>query len=143
MQDIAGCRAVAPDLVSVARVRQRLLGTAGILMIREDDYNANPRVSGYRAHHLIVRVMGTPVEVQLRTSWQQSWSDLVEQLDSDYDVGLKHEGGPEVVRRYLAAFAYAEERRHTVGEPEEEEDTVLAALEAEAIAALKSRQATS
>ena len=67
----------------------------------------------------------------------------MEQLDSDYDVGLKHEGGPEVVRRYLAAFAYAEERRHTVGEPEEEDDTVLAALEAEAIAALKSRQAKS
>jgi len=87
--------------------------------------------------------MGTPVEVQLRTSWQQSWTDLVEQLDSDYDVGLKHEGGPEVVRRYLAAFAYAEDRRHTGGVPEEEDDAVLAALEADAIAALTSRQATS
>jgi putative GTP pyrophosphokinase len=141
MQDIAGCRAIVPDLPAVARVRERILDTVGLTFVREDDYNAVPRDSGYRAHHLIVGVLGTPVEIQLRTAWQQSWTDLVEQLDSDYDVGLKHEGGPEVVGRYLAVFAYAEDRRHAGSPIDALEEAALRGLESEAIAALKTRQA--
>ena len=34
MQDIAGCRAVVPDLAAVARARERLEGTGGIEIVR-------------------------------------------------------------------------------------------------------------
>ncbi len=141
MQDIAGCRAVLPDLSGVGIVRERLLD-AGLVVLREDDYNATPRASGYRAHHLIARVDGAPVEIQFRTTWQQAWTNRVERLDTDYNVGLKHERGPVEVREYLAVLAYAEQERHLTGflAPDAEEE--LERLEAAALAVLPQRKAT-
>jgi ppGpp synthetase/RelA/SpoT-type nucleotidyltranferase len=137
MQDIAGCRAVVPSLADVALVRDRLAEQSGVVVLREDDYNTSPRKSGYRAHHLIVSAGGAPVEVQLRTAWQQAWTDRVERLDTDYGVGLKHDRGPEVVRAYLALLAYAESERHVGGRLDPTTEVELVRLEAAALAALQ------
>jgi putative GTP pyrophosphokinase len=141
MQDIAGCRAVVASLADVAQLRDRLVADSHLILLREDDYNEQPRASGYRAHHLIVRVAGAPVEIQLRTTWQQAWTDRVERLDTDYDVGLKHERGPMVVREYLALLAYAEATSHLSGRVDASTDAELAALELASLAALRTAKA--
>jgi len=48
-----------------------------------------------------------------------------------------------VVRRYLASFAYAEDRRYAASPIAAVEKAALMAPESEAIAALKTRQARS
>ena len=141
MQDIAGCRAILVDHADVRCLRDRLVAAPGLTVLRENDYNEQPRRSGYRAHHLIARMAGTPVEIQLRTTWQQAWTDRVERLDTDYDVGLKHERGPGVVRDYLALLAYAETIRHLGDEVSPEVNAELTALESASLAVLRTMKA--
>lgn len=71
MQDIGGVRALLPSLHHVYAVSRRLRKTWTIIRVR--DYIAEPKPSGYRALHLIVRRGGYPVEVQLRTVLQDVW----------------------------------------------------------------------
>jgi len=93
MHDIGGVRAVLPSLHHVYAIRRRLVKTWTI--IRERDYIARPKDSGYRALHLIVRSGTRPIEVQLRTLAQDHWANEVE------EQGLKFGGGDAVLR---AAF---------------------------------------
>ncbi len=60
MQDIGGVRALLPSLSHVYAVSRRLRKTWTIIRVR--DYIAEPKPSGYRALHLIVRRGGYPVE---------------------------------------------------------------------------------
>jgi len=93
MQDIGGVRAVLPSLRHVYIVRRRLLKSWGI--IRERDYIAEPKSSGYRALHLIVKRMGYPIEVQLRTIGQDVWANTVEETSRQVGVDLKFGAGGE------------------------------------------------
>ncbi len=93
MQDIGGVRAVLPSLRHVYVVRRRLLKSWGI--VRERDYIADPKSSGYRALHLIVRRMGYPIEVQLRTVGQDAWANTVEETSRQVGVDLKFGAGDE------------------------------------------------
>lgn len=86
-------RAVLPSLRHVYVVRRRLLKSWGI--IRERDYILDPKSSGYRALHLIVRRMGYPIEVQLRTVGQDVWANTVEETGRQVGVDLKFGAGDE------------------------------------------------
>ncbi len=91
MQDIGGVRAVVPSLRHVYVVRRRLLKSWRI--IRERDYIAEPKSSGYRALHLIVGRMGYPIEVQLRTIGQDVWANQVEETGRQVGLDLKFGAG--------------------------------------------------
>ena len=106
MQDIAGCRAVLASLEGVDRVRRRI-EQAGWSIAHEDDYGADPKAAGYRAVHLGVIRDATPVEIQLRTTWQQAWAAAVERLDLRYGLALKDGRGPEPLGRFMEQVAYA------------------------------------
>jgi ppGpp synthetase/RelA/SpoT-type nucleotidyltranferase len=93
MQDVGGVRAVLPTLQHVSVVRRRLMKSWAI--IRERDYIAEPRSSGYRALHLIVRRNGVPIEVQLRTVGQDIWANTVEETGRLIGVELKFGAGDE------------------------------------------------
>jgi putative GTP pyrophosphokinase len=93
MQDIGGVRAVLPSLRHVYVVRRRLLKSWVVL--RERDYIAQPKSSGYRALHLIVRRMGFPIEVQLRTIGQDVWANQVEETGRQVGLDLKFGAGNE------------------------------------------------
>jgi putative GTP pyrophosphokinase len=84
-------------------VRRRLLKSWGI--VRERDYIAEPKSSGYRALHLIVRRMGYPIEVQLRTVGQDAWADTVEETSRQVGVDLKFGAGDERLDRIFLAMA--------------------------------------
>ena len=109
MQDIGGCRALVPDLASVDRLVDRVR-QARWDVVSTDDYNRTPKPTGYRAVHLVIRRDLTPIEIQLRTPWQQDWARAVERLDARYGLALKDGSGPEVLLRYLERFAYALDR---------------------------------
>lgn len=111
MQDIAGVRAVVPDMRSVKAVQRRYTGAKK--PVRTIDYVSNPKPNGYRATHLVVEYDGFPVEVQLRTEIQHMWAEDVENIGGAYGFDLKSNRGPEEVLAYLALAAEvmaAEER---------------------------------
>jgi hypothetical protein len=103
MQDIGGVRAVLPSLAHVAVLRRRLLKSWSI--IRERDYIAEPKSSGYRALHLIVRRNGFPIEVQLRTIGQDIWANTVEQTSRLIGVELKFGAGDETADQIFMSMA--------------------------------------
>lgn len=114
MQDIAGCRAIVDDVGVVARVQGRIERQASRI-VRVFDYNSDPKPSGYRALHIVVERDGALIEIQLRTPWQQSWADLVENLDSVYGMTLKDEQGPAEVTEYLRVLAAGYHERNDLG----------------------------
>jgi ppGpp synthetase/RelA/SpoT-type nucleotidyltranferase len=103
MQDIGGVRAVLPSLRQVYVVRRRLLKSWVVL--RERDYIAQPKSSGYRALHLIVRRMGYPIEVQLRTIGQDVWANQVEETGRKFGVDVKFGAGDEHLDSVFLAMA--------------------------------------
>jgi ppGpp synthetase/RelA/SpoT-type nucleotidyltranferase len=52
------------------------------------DRRAKPS-HGYRAVHVVVRESGLPVEVQVRTELQHSWTELSESLADTFGSDLK------------------------------------------------------
>jgi putative GTP pyrophosphokinase len=64
-------------------------------LLAEDDYIAQPRSSGYRALHLVVREGGVAIEVQLRTFRQDQWAELVETTARDIGLRLADGEGPD------------------------------------------------
>lgn len=103
MHDIGGVRAVLPSLRHLYVVRRRLLKSWAV--IRERDYVAHPKDSGYRALHLVVKRKGYPIEVQLRTVGQDSWANSVEEIGREHGVELKFGAGTAGDRAFFAQMA--------------------------------------
>jgi GTP pyrophosphokinase len=98
MADIGGVRVRLPSLRHVHAVSRRLRKTWTI--VRTRDYIKEPRSSGYRAIHHIVRRDGRLIEVQLRTVMQDAWANQVEEDSRRLSVGYKFGAGGEDVHEY-------------------------------------------
>jgi putative GTP pyrophosphokinase len=77
-----------PVVIS-ALARRWLVISGGCDSHRTRDYIAEPKPSGYRALHHIVRRDGYKVEVQLRTIRQDAWANQVEDDGRQSGVGFK------------------------------------------------------
>jgi putative GTP pyrophosphokinase len=87
MQDIAGCRIVVDarwHLDTAVKALHSLFETARVV-----DRRQQPSF-GYRAVHVIVRVQGRQVEVQVRAALQDQWANLVEAFSDIQGVDFKH-----------------------------------------------------
>jgi putative GTP pyrophosphokinase len=113
MQDIGGVRARVPSLEHLYAVSRRLKKSWTIHRTR--DYIAQPKPSGYRALHHIVRRDGLLIEVQLRTTLQDAWANQVEDDGHATGVGLKFGRGSDRANAYYVlvsrAFASIEQDR--------------------------------
>jgi hypothetical protein len=89
MADIGGCRALLPNQEAVYAVGKALRRNWDIARTR--DYAAEPKTSGYRAVHHIVKRKGRLIEVQLRTPLQDAWANQVE--EDSRRVGQNFKGG--------------------------------------------------
>ena len=69
-----------------------------------DDRRYRPR-HGYRAVHIVVRVGGRAVEIQIRTTLQHLWAELSEKLSDRVDRSIKYGGGGSEFRSPLATFS--------------------------------------
>ncbi len=90
MHDIGGCRGILPDQHAVDRVIERLRSQRR-WQLRDKlwDYVAAPKDDGYRAKHLVAIKDGVLIEIQLRTSIQHRWAELVERFDRTHRLNLK------------------------------------------------------
>lgn len=105
MQDVGGVRARVPSVRHVHAVSRRLKKSWTIQRTR--DYIADPKPSGYRALHHIVRRDGYLVEVQLRTTLQDTWANQVEDDSASTGVSFKYGSGAPEVHEYYVAMSEA------------------------------------
>lgn len=98
VQDIAGCRAVVPDITKQDVVVDSLMNAfpkANVVDRRE-----KPSY-GYRAVHVIVEISGKTVEIQVRTSFQHIWAEISEKYADLYGSEIKYGGGEPNIRSTL------------------------------------------
>jgi ppGpp synthetase/RelA/SpoT-type nucleotidyltranferase len=104
MQDIGGCRGILPNQAAVdhviARLRRRWK-----LRDKISDYVEVPKRDGYRAKHVVAIKDGVLIEVQLRTSAQHRWAELVERFDRTHRLELKAGRASTGVRDLFAAIS--------------------------------------
>lgn len=88
LQDIAGVRVVCSFVDDIYKIEECFLAQEDVTLIKRKDYIQNPKPSGYRSLHLIIK---TPiytengkkdmfVEVQMRTIAMDFWSSLEHKL---------------------------------------------------------------
>jgi ppGpp synthetase/RelA/SpoT-type nucleotidyltranferase len=132
MQDIAGCRAVVASMRDVRAVVDRWRHHVRAWVVeKEYDYVENPKISGYRAYHLVVSNGERRVEVQLRTEVQHEWAVTVERVGGRTRDDLKGGSGPSEVLDFFRLVSIAmgmEEQDQVV--PRELIDAVKAARRA-------------
>jgi len=110
MQDLGGCRAILPTLEGVRRVAA--LYDAGRFEVKgkPKDYISEPKSSGYRGIHIIVKFKGAVptgldgmlIEVQLRSRQQHIFATAVETVGYFTEQSLKSSIGQE---RWLRFFS--------------------------------------
>lgn len=114
MEDIGGCRVVLPNLDEVYRVLGRVRHNWPEAHVT--DYIEAPKEDGYRGIHVIKRRGGRQVEVQLRTTGQHEWAEVIEVYSPIVGFNLKDGQGPADLREY---FRTASDRiaLREIGEP--------------------------
>ena len=88
LTDIAGVRIVCNYLDDIYRIAELLVHQRDVELVSRDDYIENPKESGYRSLHLVIRIPVflsshtelVPVEVQIRTLAMDFWASLEHQL---------------------------------------------------------------
>ena len=106
--DIAGIRVTCPFISDVYRVLHILETLDDIEIIEQKDYIKNPKKSGYRSLHVVVKVRVSfsdekrdiPVEIQIRTIAMDFWASLEHQIHYKKDYSM-----PENVEEELRAIA--------------------------------------
>lgn len=102
MQDIAGCRIIVPDL------RDQDLAVASLQKVSPQTTIVDRREKpsyGYRAVHIIAKISGNLVEIQVRTTMQHLWAELSEKLSDVIAPEIKYGGGPDIPRKVLAGIS--------------------------------------
>ncbi len=120
LNDIAGVRVICPYISDIYSVRDMLLKQPDLTLIKQNDYIAEPKESGYRSLHLVMEIPvylsktehHVRVEIQLRTIAMDFWASLEHQLHYKNSAHV-----PDSVRREL--FRCAETIAMTDREMEE------------------------
>lgn len=102
VQDIAGCRVVVANIIQQDHVVAKLCDIfPGASVV---DRRAKPNY-GYRAVHVIPRIAGKLIEIQVRTPLQHSWAELSEKFSDVIDPAIKYGRGPELYRDSVMAIS--------------------------------------
>ena len=104
VQDIAGARITLraggrrEQDIAVEHVRGLFLD--GLRPPRVRDRRTEPS-AGYRAVHVVVTCQGLPVEIQVRTQYQDRWAQVVERLGDLWGRGIRYGEPPEEPERVV------------------------------------------
>lgn len=117
MQDIAGCRAIVPNLSLLLKLKKSLESSRSVhSVIATYDY-LEPKLSGYGGVHLVYRFFdkseqgndwqGLRGEIQIRTELQHAWATSIEIIDTleQYQLKIRHTGHQEWRNFFAAAGA--------------------------------------
>ena len=102
MQDIEGCRIVVDSITEQDALASRIHAVFDDVVVH--DRRKNPSF-GYRAIHVVPRLMGERYEVQIRTRLQHVWAEVAERLAGSFGQELKYGEGPEEARSALIQFS--------------------------------------
>ncbi len=104
MQDIAGCRITVKNIA----VQERAVASLSTAFPESHviDRRDNPSL-GYRAVHVIPKIDGKPIEIQIRTELQHLWAEFSEKSSDRFGSMIKYGGGPEAARQTLVTAAAA------------------------------------
>ena len=88
LTDIAGVRIICNYLEDIYHIADLLIRQQDVELVRRRDYIKNPKESGYRSLHLVIRIPVflsshtelVPVEIQIRTIAMDFWASLEHQL---------------------------------------------------------------
>ncbi len=90
MQDIAGCRLICNGI----KEQEHIITQLTDLFPDSKIIDRRQKTShGYRAVHLIPKISGKLIEIQLRTENQQLWAETSEKLADLIDPLIKYGGG--------------------------------------------------
>lgn len=106
--DAAGVRVICTYIDDVYAVANMLMSQSDITVIRVKDYIKNPKESGYRSYHIIVKLplhvgaktVDVYAEIQLRTMSMDFWASLDHKLKYKHDVP-----NSQLIARELRRFA--------------------------------------
>lgn len=93
INDIAGVRVICTFIEDIYRIVELLKRNPSIKILREKDYVANPKPSGYSGYHLIVEIPVfltngeeyVPIEIQIRTMAMDFWACLEHKIKYKFD----------------------------------------------------------
>ena len=102
VQDIAGCRVVAADIKrqdNVVILLREIFPSASVVDRRKHSSY------GYRSVHIVIKILGKLIEVQVRTELQHSWAEFSEKLSDKIDSSIKYGGGSKEIQKLLCDIA--------------------------------------
>lgn len=110
--DIAGLRVITNYIDDIYTVEKLLSQQDDVEVIKRKDYIKNPKASGYRSLHLVVKVPvfkaleveSIPVEIQIRTIGMDMWASLEHELRYKTDVDRAEEFADNLVHNANALF---------------------------------------
>jgi hypothetical protein len=110
MEDIGGVRVIVENQHQVDKIVAELERQPRWKLRRVRRYvdggRPGPKSDGYRAVHVVVEKGGYFVEIQLRTPFQNTWAQSVEQDTRRLSEGLKFGMGPADLREYYLAISH-------------------------------------
>ena len=108
IDDVAGIRVICSFTPDIYRIVDMISNQDDIEVVKIKDYMVNPKPSGYRSYHMIVKVpiflsdtvVPTRVEIQIRTVAMDFWASL------EHKIYYKYDGhAPEYIRSELRECA--------------------------------------
>lgn len=84
LHDIIGVRIICSFVDEIYTVKEWINSSFEVVEVR--DYLRHPKPSGYRSLHMIVKVDGCLVEIQVRTIALDFWSNLEHQIHYKKDI---------------------------------------------------------
>lgn len=146
MQDLVGIRVVGDFGLSgqdelVGRLVHRFPSA------RVYDRRSQPS-QGYRAVHVVPRVDGFLIEIQVRTSLQHAWANATEQLADQWGRGIRYGDNPvganeEEITRRVRALSHWMEASNCISEIEAAGEAMAVDLTARVVQALQDEPGTS
>ena len=108
IDDVAGIRVICSFTPDIYRIVDMISNQDDIEVVKTKDYMVNPKPSGSRSYHMIVKVpiflsdtvVPTRVEIQIRTVAMDVWASL------EHKIYYKYDGhSPEYIRSELRECA--------------------------------------
>lgn len=110
LQDIGGCRIIVDknsdvdELISF--IREKIHSSTLYQELREVDYREFGRDdTGYRAHHMVIKMDSYWCELQIRSNIQHYWAESIERTSVMYGHRLKEKEGDIEVISYFKFFS--------------------------------------
>ena len=115
LQDVGGCRIIVENYQIQEELFQYIIHklTKGKIITIDTNKKNNPvdyrergrDDSGYRVIHIIVKVRGVKIELQIRSSLQHYWAESIERTSIIYQKNLKSLQGDPIVIQYFKTLS--------------------------------------